>query len=478
MSSFIRGAAGAALCCLAAAAPAHAAGIVYADKGNVWVATPDGSVNRALTTDGTADTPSYDQAPQGELVGPYNFPSADDTGRIISTRYRYGDGTGNFFWKFIGPDGAHIASNIVSMYQCGSATGPLGPFDARISRDGGYVAFSFFCGARYVGLNPTQTWLQDTPSWSGERVSWAGTQLVAGRSGTAYAQQADGAPLTDSWSPWIGGDADETIGRVEVARGGGRMLIESTVGETQSLVFGTFEGGVPSETGAVRCKVPTAPARKDAVDDPESFFATWSPDGSMFAWSDSEGVKVAAVPDLTAPQNGEGQTCSLPSPPRVLSATGETPSFTAYTWASPSTGGGGTAPGGGTTPGGGDGGTSGDPTQPAAAGALSGTLPASVKAAALAKGVRLRLTVPGAGRLVATATVPRSLAKRLGVKGTRVASGSAAPSARGSATVKLRLATKVRRRANRLRGKRVALKVVFIPPVGAPSSVQRTVKVR
>ena len=465
MSSSIRGAAVAALLCLAVAAPAHGAGIVYADKGNVWVATPDGSVNRALTTDGTETTPGYDEAPKEQLVGPYHFPSADDTGRVIATRYRYGDGTANFFWKFVGPDGSHIASNIVSMYQCGSPTGPLGPFDARIAPDGGYVAFSFFCGARYVGLNPTQTWLQDAPEWSGERVSWAGSQLVASRSGTAYAQQAGGAPLTDSWSPWVGGDEGETIGRVEVARGGGKMLIESTVGGTQSLVFGTFTGGVPSDNGAVRCKVPTAPARKDAVDDPESFFATWSPDGTMFAWSDSEGVKVAPVPDLGAPANGEGQTCTLPAAPKVLSATGETPSFTAYTWSNPATGG-----GGGGTPGGGGETTApgGETTNPPAAGVLTGTLPPSVKAAALAKGVTLRLTVPGAGKLVATAKA----------KGRTVASGRAAVTAAGPATVKVRLPAKARKRAKRLRGKKLLLKVVFTPAVGQASTLQRTVKVR
>ncbi len=47
-----RAAAAAAALAVTAAAPALASSIVYADKGNVWVATPDGAVNRALTSDG------------------------------------------------------------------------------------------------------------------------------------------------------------------------------------------------------------------------------------------------------------------------------------------------------------------------------------------------------------------------------------------------------------------------------------------
>jgi hypothetical protein len=38
-------------------AAAHADSIVFVKDGNVWVAAPDGSNQRALTRDGTADYP-------------------------------------------------------------------------------------------------------------------------------------------------------------------------------------------------------------------------------------------------------------------------------------------------------------------------------------------------------------------------------------------------------------------------------------
>jgi hypothetical protein len=455
---------------LCPAPPARAASIVYADKGNVWVATPDGTVNRQFTTDGTEETPPGSDASQREkLVGPYHHPSADDSGRIMAMRNRYNaEGTHrSWFWKFMAPDGTHVASNIVSMYQCGSATGPLGPFDARVDRAGGLVAFSFYCNGRMVGLNPTTTWLQDAPEWSPfESPGWVDNRLIASRSGVSYVQDASPqGPLTDSWSPWVSDDSG-SIGRVDVARAGGKLLVEVTVGETRRLEFGTYSGGIPDSTdGQTKCTLATAA-------DPES--ASWSPDGTMVAWQDAGGVKVAPAPDLSSPQNAAGQTCVLPAAPRVLSATGSHPVFTAYTYAKAAPeagGGGGGQPGGGSGPGGG------------APGKLAGTLPPALKASALAKGVRLSVKTPGAGRLAAKATVPAAVARRLGLKARGkgrviVASGRATVSAAGSAKVALRLAAKARRRAARLRGKRLTIQIAFTPASGSPSLLTRSVKVR
>lgn len=469
MISILRAAVTAAAALGLTAAPADAAGLVYSDKGNVWVATPDLSVNRALTTDGTETTPAYDQAPKGELVGPYHFPSAADDGRVISARYRYAeDGGANFFWKFIDAQGAHVASNIVTMTNsCGTAPRPLGPFDARISAAGDFVAFSFYCSGRSVGLNTTTGYVQNPPAWSGERVSWFGRRLMASASGASSVQNdTAAAPLEDGWSPFVAGDAGESIGRVEIARAGGKMMIESTVGDEQRLVFGTYAGSVPDVSeSAVRCRLGTAAAARDVVGDAVSFHASWSPDGTLIAWQDAEGVKVAPAPDLTNPQNAEGQTCTLSAAPRLVSATGVHPSFTAHTWTHPTSGGGGTTPpaGGGTAPGPGGGTTIAPPT-----GKVTGRLPASVKATALTKGVTLKLTVPGAGRLSATAKLGRRT----------VATGKATAKTAGRVNVKLRLSAKERRRAKRLRRKKLTLLVVFTSAGGQKSTLKRTVRVR
>ena len=58
---------------LALAAPAAADSIVYVKDANVWVARPDGSEARALTTDGTPQLP-------------YGTPTQADDGTVLAVR--------------------------------------------------------------------------------------------------------------------------------------------------------------------------------------------------------------------------------------------------------------------------------------------------------------------------------------------------------------------------------------------------------
>src|SRR5687767_13589573 len=70
-------------------AAAHADSIVVVKDGNVWVASPDGSGQRALTRDGTADWPyrSPSQADDGTVAASF----ADEIrliardGRVVRT---------------------------------------------------------------------------------------------------------------------------------------------------------------------------------------------------------------------------------------------------------------------------------------------------------------------------------------------------------------------------------------------------------
>ncbi|HWM09200.1 MAG TPA: hypothetical protein VNO82_07640, partial [Solirubrobacteraceae bacterium] len=53
-------------------AAAHADSIVFVKDGDVWVSAPDGSGQRALTRDGTADSP-------------YRSPSQADDGTVAAS---------------------------------------------------------------------------------------------------------------------------------------------------------------------------------------------------------------------------------------------------------------------------------------------------------------------------------------------------------------------------------------------------------
>jgi hypothetical protein len=183
----------------------------------------------------------------------------------------------------------------------------------------------------------------------------------------------------------------------------------------------------------------------------EAKAVSYSPDGSKIAWQDGEGVKVAGAPDFGQP-NGAGDTCTLSSPPALISATGVDPNFGGADVAAIAAARGGGAGGGG-----------GQSPAPGAKPSIKLAVPAKIK---LAKRVAVRVTVPGAG----------SVSARL-VRGARaVASGSARSARAGEVRVKLKLRKGVKPR--KLRGKRLALRVSWTGAAGGSAVATAKVKVR
>ena len=88
--------------------------------------------------------------------------------------------------------------------------------------------------------------------------------------------------------------------------------------------------------------------------------------------------------------------------------------------------------------------------------------------AALAKGVKVRVTAPGAGRV--------KLTGRRGSKA--VASGSGKVAASGTATVTLKFSKAARKQLKRSRSAKIAVGVTFTPAGGAPASNQATLTLR
>src|SRR5262245_12751363 len=107
---------------LALAAPAAADSIVFVKDANVWVARPDGSEARALTSDGTAQLP-------------YGSPSQADDGTVLAVR-------GTRLYK-LDRQGKPLAS-FDSLLTKSTGYGAVGPFDARISPDG--TKFAYWLG--------------------------------------------------------------------------------------------------------------------------------------------------------------------------------------------------------------------------------------------------------------------------------------------------------------------------------------------
>ncbi|MFM9140451.1 MAG: hypothetical protein ACKOTH_07975, partial [Solirubrobacterales bacterium] len=98
------------LLALAAPTAVHADAITYTDRGNVWVASPDGAVKKQVTTNGE---------PEGIR---YFGPSQADDGRIAVI---YGPGTGkssSALMQVLSSTGKLEKTGLIQMGDCGIAS--------------------------------------------------------------------------------------------------------------------------------------------------------------------------------------------------------------------------------------------------------------------------------------------------------------------------------------------------------------------
>lgn len=99
--------------CLMAAATASASSIVYIKQGNIWLSSPDGSIQRQVTVDGGYSSPS--QADDGNIVALQNglFVHLDRHGNPLNAPVQGLSGTSGGTTSFgpqdprVSPDEAH-----------------------------------------------------------------------------------------------------------------------------------------------------------------------------------------------------------------------------------------------------------------------------------------------------------------------------------------------------------------------------------
>jgi hypothetical protein len=255
-------------------AAAHADSIVFVKDSNVWVASPDGSNQRQLTRDGTADHP-------------YRSPSQADDGTVAASQL---DSI-----RLIRRDGTLIRDidppslvNSVSHAMDGT------PVDVALSPDGETIAYTFVsascpvaasCGARaatgYVSAAgsplPGNLYLSN-PSWVGNSRT-----LVFG----GYLSQVNthdlGASDAVHWFDdyEIVGQTDSTdLGDGELSVQGDKLALVRSYGADTHIAWYTTNG---SALPAPQC----ATGRLEGLYGP-----TWAPDGQSLAWGEPDGVWV------------------------------------------------------------------------------------------------------------------------------------------------------------------------------------------
>ena len=377
---------------LLAPAVANADSIVYIDQGNVWSAEPDGSHKVQLTTGGQWHSPT--QADDGRIAavqgtGPIQVMARDGQPlhTITTPPAKSGDG-GTFAPRPVqlsfSPDGtkiayAYVANSCPVASTCGSTQRSVFYTDAGVTTATPHSVY----GNQHSVSNPE--WVNNNRT------------LVFGGFGRQVA--IDDLDAGDYNSrPWMVPNGD--MGDGELTRDGTKLAVTSDYGANLKLTFFAVTEPEPAYP-QFACEM-TNP-------DPKFHDPSWAPDNAGIAYGSSNGIEVSRFT-----QFGPG-LCVAPSD-SILSPTGTEPDWgpaapPASAYKAPTVP---QAPPPAVDP----------APQPAPKASIALT---KTTKQALRKGLAVKVTVPGAGKVKVVATA----------KGKKVASGTATAKQAGIVTVKL-----------------------------------------
>jgi hypothetical protein len=269
---------------LAGAAPAGADSLVFVKSNNVWLASPDGSTQYQVTTDGSAENPytSPSQADDGTIVAARAKPAGGplyrmrQNGELLNTIPVAGVLAGPFAPQ-VSPDGAlvayeHVFSRNVNGY-------------IETSSD---VRFTRADGSTPQGIGPETGRGANAPSWIDSTRAFVGVNQVA-------MTQVVGQPAAQWWSDydhqpqWF--NLGQTVEDGEVAPNGRIAVVRGDRDENTIQLYDSTGGltSLPKPTCTLR--EPTAgPLGKRFVD------PTFSPSGDAIAWQEGNGVWTMSLP--------------------------------------------------------------------------------------------------------------------------------------------------------------------------------------
>lgn len=278
----------------AIAVPARATTVAYVKDHNIWIASPDGSIKRQLTTSGNA-------------TDRWQAPSVDDQGRMVAVTLKR-----HFF---MGPNGeTQILANNLAPMSCSAIGGPVGPVGSTVNPSGSLIAFSYGCsGALRTSMAFTDMFIApgNEANFDGfGNPSWWRDRLVVDDSQDVFVQTT---PSSVTFTRILQANMGFRFFQPWIARDGTFALIvveENATLRRSLLLIGLNGADTPAPTGA-GCVVATAA-------NPGS--PSISADGAFIAWDDAGGAKVAAKPTVTAAND-----CVETGTTTVLDAAGTSP---------------------------------------------------------------------------------------------------------------------------------------------------------
>jgi hypothetical protein len=445
----------AALCALAIAAPAASAdSIAYVKDGNVFLTTSDGARQFQVTFDGGYGDVS--QADDGTMIA------------LHGINLRKLDRQGNVLADFQTP---------VSDARPAPAKTFYGPFDPAISPDGTKVAYSYYYMTQsqnpgcfpptcYTTINEGGTGY----SYSDRMTAWDEPGLRK-HSGWRFPAWVDNTKLVLSNPTHLPNDdvvvdipEGTSVGMLKSwftdavqnnpGVGGGDVTRDQTklafqTGENNSTLSLYSTAGVPSTF-------------RDGEDDPvinpvvcyrysgptgggEFGIPTFAPAGNRIAFTESDGIHVADVPDFSG---GCTMTGATQDPPLLIAGATQPDWGPADVPPARQQGGGGGNGGQGST--------------------MAITVSGKKLKTALRKGLKVSVTVPSAGKLSASATKKGKIVAKSATKSVKA----------GKRSLTLKFTKAARRSLARSRSVKLTVKVTFAPKGGAKKTTSQVVTLK
>ena len=430
----------AAMVSLAFAAPAMADSIAYVKDGNVWLSTSDGARQYQVTSNGGYS--DVTQADDGTMVA------------LTGVRLHKLDRQGNVLADFDTP---------VSDTRPPGAKAFFGPFDPAISPDGSKLAYTYYykgvsqdtgcyppqCvtvgwegGTGYSATDRQTAWDETAfgkhsgwmhPSWIDNQNTMLSHATHAPNKEVILDTVGDGPQLLRDWfTDYTNANNGGQMAHGEMTRQRTKMAFLAGAGDTQLRIYkiNEFPHGGPHGDWGSSLTDAELPFICAFYEKPVGKFGapSWSPDGTRLAYFDGEGVRTVNIPDWP----GQGCSSEGMSPDGQLLVAGASEPDWGPADVPPAR-------------------VIADDHHIKPASRLTLKVSRAKLRQALERGLKVKVTVPSAGKLTGSAKRGRKA----------VAGGRGRAKAAGAATLTLRFDKKAKRTLARSRRAKLTVKVGF-----------------